>query len=292
MSEENKKMSTDCKSIFETIIKRNTSEAVFQWLREKSFQSTPSSFYLAFASVPRKTGKAELIIESEDVIKLQNALPGFSITGFTIDRLARIWLLMHLEINDKKKYIDKIENLFGVAEMKESVALYSALPFFAFPDEWKARCSEGIRSNIGTVLEAIMYHNPYPAKYLDETAWNQLVMKAFFTDKDVSKITGIDKRQNKNLAATVFDYIRERWAAKRTAHPQLWRLVGKYIDKSNFNLVEQLFKDGDIINKKAALLACADSSYEPAKIFLEKKTQGKMDILNEGLNWNTLTNEV
>ncbi|MEO6134975.1 MAG: EboA domain-containing protein [Ginsengibacter sp.] len=292
ISEENKKTNADCKIIFETIIEKNTSQQAFEWLREKNLQSNPSSFNMAFSSIPRKTGKHELHIDIGDQQKLEKAIPGFGIEGFTIDRLSRIWLLMHLDDSDKKNYTDKIETLFSLAEMNESVALYSALPFLSFFEEWKSRCSEGIRSNIGTVLEAIMYHNPYPAQYLDETAWNQLIMKAFFTDKDVTKITGLDDRKNKNLADTVFDYIRERWAAQRSANIQLWRLVGKYIDESNFNLIEKLFNDKNDIHKKAALLACAGSSYEPAKRLLENDAQLKTEIENDILNWDTLTSEI
>lgn len=290
-SEENKKITADCKTIFETIIRQNTSEQTFEWLR-KSGQNTAAAFNMAFSSIPRKTGKKELSISVDDSKKLQKILPGFSSEAFTVDRLSRIWLLMHVDDSDKKDYFDKIETLFSVAEMNELVGLYSALPFLSYPEEWKSRCSEGIRSNIGTVLEAIMYHNPYPSRYLDETAWNQLIMKAFFTDKDVTKITGFDDRKNKNLADIVFDYIRERWAADRSVNIQMWRLVGKYVEESNFNLVDQLSNNEDVINKKAALLACADSSYGPAKKLLENHPQLKMEIENETLNWNTLTSEI
>ena len=89
--------------------------------------------------------------------------------------------------------------------MNELVALYSALPVLAYPEIWKMRCAEGIRSNIGHVLESIMYNNPYPMQYLDEKAWNQLILKAFFTDKDINLIPGIDKRANAELARTRSD---------------------------------------------------------------------------------------
>ena len=63
--------------------------------------------------------------------------------------------------------------------MNELVALYSALPLLAYPEAWVHRCTEGIRSNIGPVLEAIMIANPYPSENLSEAAWNQVVLKAF-----------------------------------------------------------------------------------------------------------------
>jgi hypothetical protein len=126
---------------------------------------------------------------------------------------------------DKNAYIKKIENLFSAAEMNEGVALYSALPVLAYPEEWRRRCAEGIRSNIGTVLEAILHRNPYPAEWLEEPAWNQLVMKAFFTDKEIGQITGLETRANRNLSGILTDYAKERQAAGRSVNPKLWELA-------------------------------------------------------------------
>ncbi|RZM01073.1 MAG: hypothetical protein EOO88_58185 [Pedobacter sp.] len=99
------------------------------------------------------------------------------------------------------------------------------VPVYSYPEAWIHRCEEGIRSNIGTVLEAIMYHNPYPAKYLPESSWNQLVLKAFFTEKDVTKIIGISERKNRSLSETLKDYVEERQAAHRTVHPEIYKLI-------------------------------------------------------------------
>ena len=84
---------------------------------------------------------------------------------------------MKVNSSDKEKYIQKIEAVFRNAEMNELVALYSALPILAFPEEWKMRCADGIRSNIGVVLEAIMHKNPYPSNFVLK---NQEVMLQFF----------------------------------------------------------------------------------------------------------------
>src|SRR5690606_25491827 len=133
--------------------------------------------------------------------------------------------LMQLNKVEKETYLKKINALFAAAEMNEEVALYSALPFYAYPEEWIAKCANGIRSNIGTVLEAIMYHNPFPARYLPEAYWNQLVLKAFFTEKDVNKITGLYERVNPALADTLSDYVLERQAAHRTVAPEIFKLI-------------------------------------------------------------------
>jgi hypothetical protein len=70
-----------------------------------------------------------------------------------------------------------------------------------------------------------MLHNPYPADYFDEAAWNQLILKAFFTDKDVTQIMGLDERKNARLAQTLADYAAERRAAGRSLPPNIERLM-------------------------------------------------------------------
>jgi hypothetical protein len=285
---------TAIKDLFTTIIERDVNPDTYKWLCDKAGQASDNyQLNIGFTAIPRKTGKKEVAIEESEVNKIADLLPGFSISQWSIDRLSRVWLLMQLESGNKENYIGKIENLFPQGEMNELVALYSSLPFFAYPESWQLRCAEGIRSNIGTVLEAIMYHNPYPAAYLDEPAWNQLIMKAFFTDKDVNDITGLDKRSNQNLANMLFDYVEERWAAHRKADPQIWRLVAPFMDEPHFYMLQKLFKEGDGIEHQAAALACAYTHFEKAKELLNEQHPGyKNAINNKTLSWEILANNI
>lgn len=210
------------------IIRQHADEDQWNWIREKS--SFPTQLNMTFSAIPRKMGKKAITVTPEQDSQIITLCPGFSVNGWTIDRLSRVWLLTQLNSEDKENYIKTIEALYSAAEMNELVALYSSLPLLAYPEAWTFRCTEGIRSNIGTVLEAIMYENPYPSKYLDEPAWNQMILKAFFTDKNVERIIGLDERANKRLATILIDYAHERQAAHRTVNPQLWRLVDKFAD--------------------------------------------------------------
>jgi hypothetical protein len=172
--------------------------------------------------------------------------------------------------------------------MNDLASLYAALPVFAFTESWQFRTTEGIRSNIGTVLEAIMYENPYPCQYLADPSWNQLVLKAFFTDKDVTRIIGLDARCNKALAEILVDYAHERQAAHRSVNPQLWRLVSKFIDDKIIKDIENLFEDGHVTERRAAVLACVQSEYEPARRLLEREPAIYAEVKAKQLNWNSL----
>ncbi|MDR3712284.1 MAG: EboA domain-containing protein [Puia sp.] len=212
-------------SLIESIVYRNLDPGARDWLTAKAAsvreETGGTQLALAFTAMPRKTGKKDPGITEAEQQEAERDCKGLYIKDWTLDRLARVWLLMQADPADKNAYLKKIENLFSAAEMNELVALYSALPVLAYPEEWRGRCAEGIRSNIGIVLDAIIHRNPYPAEWLEEPAWNQLVMKAFFTDKDIRQISGLEKRANKALSAILSDYARERQAAGRSVKPEL-----------------------------------------------------------------------
>lgn len=251
------------------LIKDNIDENAFEWLATAGQVDEVRKLGQNFVMLPRKTGKSFLKISETTQRQIEEA--GFSyIMDWSIDRLARVWLLNAQSFANAEKSHTLIEQLFLSAEMNEAVALYSALPFLAGPKTWIKRCAEGIRSNIGSVLEAIMENNPYPAKYLDEAAWNQLVLKAFFTEKDIDKINGLDKRANEQLALTLSDYARERYAAGRQINPQLWRLAGPFINNQIFEAIKIGLSNQDKKEHEAIALAISKSDYQPAKAYISQ----------------------
>ena len=276
-------------ALISTIIKQYIGIDNYLWLQEKAglvkSENNAAQLHLSFTAIPRKAGKQIIKINADQKKHIDSIVPGFIIDDWPLHRLCRIWILIHVDAAEKDNYCNKIESLFKNAEMNELAALYAALPVFAYPEKWIKRCEEGIRSNIGIVLEAIMYNNPYPSKFLDEAAWNQLVLKAFFTDKNVNRIIGLDDRANPELASTLIDYAHERWAAKRPVNIQLWRLVGKFIDETNFSDIQNLFVSGEVYERKAAALACSQSEYAPAKNLLNSAPDLKNEILENKLSW-------
>ena len=273
------------------IIEQQLAPAAWQWLQQQSLPGDIVQFNKTFVLIPRKTGKEYIQVSAEQLKALQQIRAGFSIAGYTIDRLCRLWLLLQLDNTNEDAYIKIIENLFLAAEVNELVTLYGALPVLAYPQKWAARCAEGIRSNIGAVLETIICDNPYPSEYLSEAAWNQLVLKAFFTEKDIDRIIGLDKRANKALADTLCDYAHERWAASRTVHPQLWRCVAPFINAANFSDIQKVLESKNPVEQKAALLACYNSNYEPAKTLLHQYPETANAIESGKLNWHSLAKE-
>lgn len=256
-----------------------------QAMREKG---DIARFNGAFVRVPRITGKALLRPDADREKSLDAARENFSIKGWTADRLARVWLVLHLSADDRDQYFQRIENLFLAADMAELTALYSSLPLLAYPEMWRKRCAEGIRSNIGQVLEAVICRNPYPSEQLDELAWNQLVLKALFTEQPVLEIVGLQGRRNRNLALSLIDYAHERWAAHREVNPLLWICVAPFLSKENIDDVRRLLASPNEAERHAAGLMCAESDDKDAKALLEQNPEIMRSIENGKISWQTV----
>lgn len=268
------------------ITRSNISPEAWAWFVDKLNLTAIPAINSTFSLIPRKTGREPVTIKDADSEILSQIKPGCSLQGWTTDRVTRVCFLMHLDSSDKDKYFKGIENLFLAAEMTELVALYSALPFLAYPEIWKMRCAEGIRSNIANVLEAIMYENPYPAGHLEEKAWNQLIMKAFFTDKDVNRIYGFDERANAELALIISDYAHERWAAGRSVNPLLWRSTAKFIDLRILGDLKKVLSEGNLKEKQAAALTIYHSNSSEAERLLTNYEELVSSIENKNLTWD------
>ncbi|MBN8826978.1 MULTISPECIES: EboA domain-containing protein [unclassified Spirosoma] len=207
-------------TLFYLIEQQPNSEKAVTYLRQQvdAFHANPqvATFYRVFTAMPRFVGKQPIEVPDDIAFSLERIRPGFTVAGWTLDRLARVWWLLQLPADDQTTYMKTITELFKAGELNELVALYSALPVLAYPEDWQFQATEGVRNNIGDVQSAIMLNNPYPADYLDELAWNQLVMKAFFTGKDITQITGLQERKNARLTHILTDYAAERRAAGRS----------------------------------------------------------------------------
>lgn len=274
------------------IIQQQVAGDSWKWIQDKvTGMNNAAQFSLAFAAIPRKTGKDSVSITEEQKKTIQQLRADFSIENWTIDRLCRVWLLMHLDVSKKDEYIRSVESLFLTADMNEQVALYAALPVLAYPEYWQKRCAEGIRSNIGDVLQAIMCNNPYPAEQLPEAAWNQMVLKAFFTEKPINQITGLDKRANEELAHILSDYAHERWAAHRAVYPLLWRCVAPFVDASIFPDIEHLATSENKAEQMAAALVCKEGNYQPAEDLINSKPALQSLAENPVVSWDTVAEE-
>ncbi len=273
--------------LLEDIIAEQVSDEEREWLKSRE-AGKPIDIMTAFVAAPRHIPRKLVVPGLRQAEALGKAVAGFSVTGWSLVRLVRVWLLTRLDSGNREEYVRNIRTLFDTAEMNELVALYSALPLLRYPETWLATASDAVRSNIGLVLDAIALQNPYPAAYFPEGAWNQLVMKSVFNDKPVHLIYGLEKRTNADLARILSDFAHERWAAGRRVAPRVWRLIADFVNDSSIADLKHLLDSAREDDREAGALVCLESGFPPALELLELYPEIKALAVEGKLNWKNL----
>ena len=250
--------------------------------------STDRDLYLLISLVSRRVGKERLTLGDMDIAAASASRRGWNPSGWTVDQASRVYLLL-CSTPDGAEISRRLDRLCSTADIDELVAFYRGLPLYPDQARYKLRAAEGIRSNMRVVFEAVAHDNPYPAEQLDEPAWNQLVLKALFVGTALDPIVGLDERRNPALARMLCDYARERWAASRPVHPELWRCVGPFARGTDLELIRRLFDRGSDIEQCAAALALHDASDPDAVSLLKSHPELARRARDKELSWHELT---
>ncbi|MDJ1500008.1 EboA domain-containing protein [Xanthocytophaga agilis] len=264
-----------------------------EWLKQKivtlSEPVTLKDFYLAFGLAPRMVGRLPLQLSPEDLNIAQQLRKGLTPIQWTTEQAARILILLMLPHDNKEEYIKALDQLFTTAEVGELTALYLALPLLPHPEALRFRASEGVRTNMSVVFNALALDNPYPMEYMDEAAWNQMVLKSVFIGSPLHRIQGLDQRANATLARILRDFVHERWAAGRPVTHEVWRIIAPFVDDAVLTDVEHLFEKGTETEQQAAVLLCMQGNHISAKsLALSKRPDLVEQIKNKELTWDTL----
>ncbi|MGF1479808.1 MAG: EboA family metabolite traffic protein [Cyanophyceae cyanobacterium] len=271
-------------------LSRQTSLEGLEWLEQKRqqiVQGAPARvLFAAFSAVPRQISKEPLQLTTEDWQAIARIRPGWNPKHWSLTQTARTLLVLSLPERDAASYQHPLEQLFNAADIGELVALYQALPLLPYPEQFRLRAAEGLRSNITAVFNAVALRNPYPSEYFDDGAWNQLVLKALFVDSPLHLIHRLDQRTNPELAQMLIDYAHERWSAQRSVSPELWRAVGSYGTLTLVTDLERLFAQPDPTQKAAAALACAQSNRPEAQALLASHPDLESAVRSGRLTWD------
>lgn len=279
--------------LLERWIAQRTDESGLQWLEDTRSSMKAGApewkFFAAFSAVPRHIGKAGLDLTEEDLRRANEARYGWDPSKWSVDQAGRTLIVLSHTPDDPDALLDALDNIFSTADVGEAVALYQSLPVLPFPERLTGRAAEGVRSNMAPVFNAVALDSPYPSEYLDDAAWNQMVLKALFIGSPLHRIAGLDERANPELASMLVDYARERRAASRPVPPELWRPVGPFVDDSLANDVAAGLRSDRPGEREAAALALYSAPSESARQRLDDEPALKKRIESGDLQWNSLT---
>jgi hypothetical protein len=267
---------------------RQLSGDAAQWLQRSAEQieSSPkdADLYMAVSLVTRKVGKADLALSDADLRDANAARHGWNPRGWSADQAARVLLILALETNPER-LAHCLDQLCNTADVSELAAFFRGLPLYPEPRRYVARATEGLRTNMKNVFEAISQRNPYPSEEFSEPEWNQMVLKSLFVGSTLWPIVGLERRANAELARMLCDYAHERWSAGRPVSPELWRCVGPYARGTMVADLERVLKKGTDPERAAAALALHASS-DPAAAGLLKADPALAKALAGGeLTW-------
>src|SRR5688572_26350812 len=108
------------KKLFGELIRDHVSSESWFWITENTpKQPDLKKLSSTFTILPRKVGTQPIQILKSQQELLQTFYNGYSVEGWTVDRLCRVYLLLNTDASDKGAYFQSIETLFSVAEMNE-----------------------------------------------------------------------------------------------------------------------------------------------------------------------------
>ena len=169
----------------------------------------------AFAGAGRRLRGIRLSLSAEEQ-RLVRDLGIVAPDDWGLDGLARAALLLRaLEIVPSERHVALVREVYLKGDEREQAAVLRSLWLLPDPGRFLEIGTDGCRTNVRDVFEAIACENPYPAAHFPEPAFNQLVLKAYFIGVPVLRILGLDRRKTPELRRMAADYASERRAAGR-----------------------------------------------------------------------------
>ena len=172
----------------------------------------------AFVAAGRRIGRAPLAA-GEPLPGPDDPVPT---DGWTVDDAARVVLL--LAAGDPALTVE----LYREGDSREKRAVLRALPLLDGGARFLEIALDAGRTNESDLFAALACDNPYAARHYDERAWNKLVMKAATVDAPISRIAGLERRNNRELCRMALDYVDQQESAGREVPPDLDRLVAPF----------------------------------------------------------------
>jgi hypothetical protein len=157
-----------------------------------------------------------------------------------------------------------------------------------FSEDLLPRAIDGCRTNMTVIFDAIALNNPFPANYFPEANWNQMVLKAVFMQRPLYRIQKLEERRNLPLANIASDFAHERWAAGRPVMAEIWRLVVPFLDEKFLLDLNKAIASDDLLQIKAAVLACTESDFAPAKELAKAYPEILKGIESDAVSWEKI----
>lgn len=208
------------------LVLRRAPAAAAAWFDARYTGVTRESFGVAYAGAGRRLGMEPVTPAAAEVLELESSgLPVPS--GWPLSAVGRALLLVRLcEQVPDAEHVASLEQVFRTGDNAERQALLRALVLLPAPERFVEIAIDACRSHVQSVFEAVACDNPYPARFFPDHNFNQLVLKALFTEVPAARIAGLAGRRSPELSRMAEAYASERRAAGRSVPADLHVVTG------------------------------------------------------------------
>jgi hypothetical protein len=179
----------------------------------------------AFVAAGRRLGRGPLAAG--------DPLPGpddaVATDGWSVDDAARAAFLIAGAAGCAGELDDLIDELYRQGDSREKRGVVRSLSLLPDAGRFTQLALDAGRTNESDLFTALACDNPFPARHYGELEFNKLVMKAAFVGAPLSRIVGLGRRANPELARMGTDYVSEQEAAGRRFPPDIWLLVAPHV---------------------------------------------------------------
>lgn len=217
----------------------------------------PVRFSTLVALASRYTPRQALSPTSAEIARAETSIAGWNLLAWSLLETVRIALLLSRPDLHAESFATDFDLLFRYADEGEQCAYYRALSLLPEPHRFVWRAAEGCRTNMRSIFMATACDSPFPSLYFDELVWNQMVVKALFTETPLVRVYGLDKRLSTELAVMVLDYMDERISAGRAIPVDTWLCLGGYQDARVDHSIAQALMSDERATRAGAIFALA-----------------------------------
>lgn len=215
-----------------------------------------SGFCVRFSSTCRHATSRPLDPSENERAAAASCVAGFNPERWTELETMRVALILARTDLAEESGAAALEEAFRYADMGELCALYRSLAFLPDGERFAWRCGEGQRTNIVSVFEANALDTPYPATYLNDSAFYQGVIKCLHLSGPLWRLWGLDGRLQGELARMALDLADERHSAHRPVQPMLWLCLGEHGGGRGEEWLTRELRDGPLDGRRGAALGC------------------------------------
>ncbi len=221
---------------FTSPLEMAASEKSWAWWQERKLQHqgnfSVNPFLKDFSLVRRYFGKKSIGFSSSQEKEYQE-MAGWKVPFalWSEQKIARTQLLLelsnlsNLSHLSETLYQETVEKCYYYGDNNEQIAVLQSLFLLPNCSRFVSLALDTIRTNVMTVFTGLACENPFPAICLDEHSFNNVVLKALFSEVPLGAILGLKQRHNGSLADMIHDWMDEREAARRPIPTDIWRIL-------------------------------------------------------------------